>query len=257
MNQKDMLNRITDSLAGQLELMRERGIERLHISADAPPPAAASMPRPDAPRRASGSASPAGALEEIAGRVAVCERCPLSRTRTNTVPGEGDPNADILFVGEGPGAVEDRQGRPFVGPAGGILTRMIKAMGFAREQVFIANIVKCRPTVDFQMKKDRPPSLDEMEACLPYLKEQIAALKPKVIIAMGNTALEGLFGFRGITKRRGQWLTFEGIDTMPTYHPSFLLRGGGEGNARWWETWEDLSKVLERLGLPVPEKKRK
>lgn len=243
---------IATHLHRQLLYLKDRGVRTLDRADEtrvnpAPEPEPVKEPAP----------AQAPTLEAIAADIADCTRCPLSKTRTHTVPGEGCPQPDILFIGEGPGAEEDRQGRPFVGRAGGILERMIKAMGYERDRVFIANIVKCRPTVDGQMKRDRPPSEEEMEACLPYLKTQIKALQPKSIVTLGNTALLGLFGFKGITQRRGQWLEFEGIPAMPTYHPSFLLRGGGEGHARWWEVWDDLVEVLKKLGRPIPEKKRK
>ena len=194
-------------------------------------------------------------LEAIAKTISTCTKCPLHTTRNKTVPGAGNAHPDIMFIGEGPGTEEDKQGIPFVGKAGQLLTRMIERMGYTRDEVFIGNIVKCRPTVNFEMKKDRPPTLEEMAGCIPYLKAQIDILKPKVIIALGNVATEGLFGVRGITKLRGQWRQYEGIDTMLTYHPSFLLRGGGENKGRFWEVWDDLVAVLEKLGRPVPEKK--
>ena len=187
------------------------------------------------------------ALTAIAEEVANCTKCPLHKTRTKTVPGVGSPQAQIMFIGEGPGHDEDLQGEPFVGPAGRILTRLINKMGYQREDIYIANIVKCRPTVDYAMIKDRPPSVEEMATCLPYLKRQIATLKPKVIVCLGNTALEGLFGERGITKIRGQWRSYEGIPAMPTYHPSYLLRQGGENKEAYWEVWRDMQAVQEKL----------
>lgn len=186
-------------------------------------------------------------LALIAQRVARCTKCHLHRTRNNTVPGLGNPAPDVMFIGEGPGHDEDLKGEPFVGPAGKILTRLINKMGYQRQDVFIANIVKCRPTVDMAMVKDRPPTLDEMQACLPYLHEQIAILKPKVIVCLGNTALEGLFGVRGITKLRGQWRKYDNIPTMPTCHPSYLLRQGGENKAAFWDVWHDMEAVLKFL----------
>lgn len=197
------------------------------------------------------------ALAEIAARIAVCTRCPLHRTRTRTVPGQGHPHPEILFVGEGPGGEEDRQGLPFVGSSGNLLTRLIEAMELTRDAVFIANIVKCRPTVDYAGQKDRAPEPDEMATCLPYLREQIAVLKPKVIVALGATAVKGLVGLTtGITRLRGQWQSYEGVPVMPTFHPSYLLRGGGEGKARYWDVWDDMCKVLRRLGRTPPDKKR-
>lgn len=192
-------------------------------------------------------------LSEIAARIERCRDCPLGETRSKTVPGVGCLDPDIMFIGEGPGRDEDLQGLPFVGRSGKILDRLIKRMGYSREQVFIGNIVKCRATEDNQMKKDRAPSTEEMGACIHYLVEQISQVRPKVIVTLGNTALEGLFGFRGITRHRGKWLEYEGIPAMPTYHPSFLLRGGGDQGKRFWEVWEDMLKVFEQLGKQPPE----
>ncbi|MBM4154851.1 MAG: uracil-DNA glycosylase [Lentisphaerae bacterium] len=206
---------------------------------------------PASPRDA--ATEPAGGLEAVARRIASCTLCPLHRTRTRTVPGQGNPRAELLFVGEGPGADEDRQGLAFVGRAGQLLTRLIIRMGFAREDVFIANIVKCRPTEDFAMRKDRPPTEEEMRTCIPYLEEQIAALAPKAIVCLGATAVFGLLGLKGISRLRGQWQTYRGIPVMPTYHPSYLLRGGGDEKARYWDVWNDMLQVLARLGRPAPE----
>ncbi len=182
-------------------------------------------------------------LGSVAARIAGCTQCGLHTTRTNTVPGEGNPQPEIMFVGEAPGADEDAQGRPFVGRAGKLLTKMIEAMGFQREEVFIANICKCRPP------DNRKPEPDEMEACIPYLKAQIALLKPRVIVCLGGTATEGLLGLKGITRIRGSWHTFEGIDIMPTFHPSYLLRKPGAKH----EAWADLQAVLKHIGRPVPK----
>ena len=156
------------------------------------------------------------------------------------MPGQGCAAPEILFVGEGPGADEDRQGLAFVGRAGQLLTKIIAAMGFTREQVFIGNIVKCRPP------ENRTPYPEEMQACLPFLKEQIALLRPKVIVALGATAVRGLLNLEiGITKLRGKWQTYEGIDLMPTYHPAYLLRN--ESAKR--PVWEDMKLVRDALGL--------
>jgi uracil-DNA glycosylase family 4 len=186
-------------------------------------------------------------LEEVAGQIRVCSACPLHSSRKNTVPGEGNPvRPDIMFVGEGPGADEDMQGRPFVGAAGQLLDRMIAGMGYKREEVFIANIVKCRPP------GNRVPLPEEMNACVPYLKAQIALLKPKIIVALGKTAVQGLLQQDvAITKFRGTWCKYEGIDLMPTYHPAFLLRSPD----RKGEAWADLKAVLAKLGKEAPAKK--
>ena len=249
-----------------LEYKKEEGVETLEVSAETlallkPAPVAKTIVRPAAaaPRVFSASA-PASAeipkaavhvtgksLEEIAGQIRVCTACPLHQSRTNTVPGEGNPRRpDILFVGEGPGAEEDQQGRPFVGAAGQLLDKMIAAMGYSRQDVFIANMVKCRPP------GNRVPLPEEMSACVPYLKAQIELIRPKIIVALGKTAVQGLLGKDvAITRFRGTWCTYEGIDLMPTYHPAYLLRLPGKKG----ETWADLKAVLAKLGKEAPLKK--
>lgn len=176
--------------------------------------------------------------DALAGAVRECTRCGLCQTRTNTVFGEGAPDAELMFIGEGPGADEDAQGRPFVGRAGQLLTKMIHAMQYTREQVFIGNIVKCRPP------GNRKPEEGEAAACLPYLRRQIACIRPKVIVVLGNTPLFHLLGKTGITRQRGQWHEFEGVPVMPTFHPSFLLRSPGKKRP----VWDDLQQVMRALG---------
>jgi DNA polymerase len=174
-----------------------------------------------------------------------CTRCRLCSGRSTIVFGVGDPQARLMFVGEGPGAEEDRQGEPFVGPAGGLLTRMIGAMGLSRQEVYIANVVKCRPP------NNRAPDAAEMAACLPFLRAQIAAVRPQVLVALGGTALTGLVGkHAGITRERGQWRTWEGVPLMPTWHPAYILRqqDDAERMAKR-EAWQDLQQVMQRLGL--------
>jgi len=187
---------------------------------------------------------PAQALAAIAARIAVCQACKLCPTRTTTVPGEGSAQPEILFIGEGPGADEDAAGRPFVGAAGQLLTKMIVAMGLRREDVFIANVIKCRPP------GNRTPEPDEVGACLGYLRAQIAILKPKVICTLGNTPLRALTGDEslGITRWRGKRLDFHGIPLIPTFHPSYLLRN----EAGKKPCWEDLKAVLAVIGRTPP-----
>jgi DNA polymerase len=186
-------------------------------------------------------------LDTIAQAISTCRKCGLCEGRTNTVPGEGTPKPRIMFVGEGPGADEDAQGRPFVGRAGKLLTKMIEAMGLQREDVFIANIVKCRPP------GNRVPTPEEMATCMPYLKAQIALLKPEVIIALGATSVKGLLGQDDIkiTKMRGTWQKLDDIDLMPTLHPAYLLRNPPAKK----DAWEDLKTVLKHLRMPVPKTK--
>jgi len=180
--------------------------------------------------------------------------CPLcapkveARQCQNFVFGEGDPDADLLFIGEGPGADEDRIGRPFVGRAGQLLDKQIAAMGLARSQVYIANIVKTRPP------GNRVPTPDESDQCSPYLVRQIKIIQPKVIVTLGATAAKYLLNDPklAITRQRGQWKLYQGIDLMPTFHPAYLLRQYTEDNRR--KVWDDLQKALDRLGLPIPGK---
>ena len=207
-----------------------------------PPPAA----QPAAvPTVAIGDPMGQSRLGQIAARAEACQLCPLHKTRTRVVPGQGNESPEVLFIGEAPGADEDRQGLAFVGAAGQLLTKMIAAMGYRREEVFIANILKCRPP------GNRTPLPDEMAACIPFLKEQIAVLKPKVIVALGATAARGLglMAIDGsISRVRGVWTSFEGIATMPTYHPAYLLRNPSAKH----EVWADLQDVMKRLGRRPP-----
>ncbi len=210
--------------------------------------APAAMPPPPAPARpptpAASADDPTGKeLKRIAVTVAACTKCPLHKERTRTVPGQGHPHPEIMFVGEAPGADEDRSGLAFVGAAGQLLTRMIEAMGLTRDEVFIANIAKCRPP------GNRPPAPDEMAACLPFLREQIAVLKPKVIVALGATSARGLLNLETpISRLRGQWQDFAGIELMPTFHPAYLLRNPSAKH----EVWEDLKAALKRIGRTPP-----
>lgn len=197
-----------------------------------------------------------GALDAINERVCACVKCPnLANSRTQTVFGVGNPEADLMFVGEAPGADEDAQGEPFVGRAGQLLTRIIKAMGFAREEVYIANILKCRPDTPGSQYGNRPPTPREMETCKPYLIEQIEIIQPKVIVALGATAVEGLLGSRApMNQMRGRWNEFNGTPLMVTYHPAYLLRNQAPSEKR--KVWEDMMQVLERLEKPISEKQR-
>jgi DNA polymerase len=185
-------------------------------------------------------------LAKISEEIAACKACRLCEGRRHTVPGEGNPRPVLLFIGEGPGADEDAQGRPFVGAAGQLLDKMIVAMGLKREEVFIANIIKCRPP------GNRTPETDEVTACLSFLKRQIAVLQPSVICALGNTPLRALTGNEkaGITRLRGQRLTYNGITMIPTFHPSFLLRNPDAKKP----CWEDLQTVLAIMGRTLPKR---
>jgi len=171
----------------------------------------------------------------------------LADTRTQTVFARGDGSAEVVFLGEGPGADEDAQGLPFVGAAGQLLDRMIAAMGLERDSVYVCNVIKCRPP------KNRKPSDEEMAACRPYLSAQLELLRPKVIVALGGTAVEGLLGLKmGITRLRGTWRLYNGrIPVMPTFHPAYLLR---QPDAKRL-VWDDLQAVLARLNLPIPSRR--
>jgi DNA polymerase len=195
-------------------------------------------------------------LAPIRERVRGCAKCPhLARSRTQTVFGVGNPDAELMFIGEAPGADEDRQGEPFVGRAGQLLTRIIETMGFAREQVYIANILKCRPDTAPGSFGNRPPTPDEMQTCRPYLVEQIKIIQPKVLVALGAVAVEGLLGTRGTMRElRGRWHSYNGTPLMITYHPAYLLRNQAPSEKR--KVWEDMLQVLERLERPITERQR-
>jgi len=196
------------------------------------------------------------AMAGLQARAMVCRKCPhLASSRKNVVFGVGDPHSPLMFIGEAPGADEDERGEPFVGKAGQLLTRIIQTMGFTRQTVYIANILKCRPDTPGQMKGNRKPTSDEMKTCLPYLLAQIDLIQPRVIVALGATAVEGLLGVTGgITKLRGRWQEFRGVPVMPTYHPAYLLRNEAPSEKR--KIWEDMLGVLEKLGRPISEKQR-
>jgi uracil-DNA glycosylase len=202
------------------------------------------------------SEAKAAAFTELRQRVIPCVKCAhLAATRKNVVFGVGDINAQIMFVGEAPGADEDVQGEPFVGRAGQLLTKIIVAMGLSRETVYIANILKCRPDMPPNSFGNRKPTPEEMQTCIPFLHEQIDLIGPKVLVALGATAVEGLLGKTiGITRLRGQWRSYRGIPLMPTFHPSFLLRPDGAREKR--KVWEDMMLVMEKIGMPISERQR-
>jgi DNA polymerase len=197
----------------------------------------------------------AAAFAALRERALACVKCPhLASSRKNVVFGVGSIDAQLMFVGEAPGADEDEQGEPFVGKAGQLLTKIIQATGLSRADVYIANILKCRPDTPGQSAGNRKPTAEEMQTCIPYLHEQIDWIKPKVIVALGGTAVEGLLNKSGITKLRGHWQTYRGIPLMPTYHPSYLLRNQSLSEKR--NVWEDMLAVMEKLGMPISEKQR-
>lgn len=220
-----------------------------------PPELAAPMPKPQpleslfpAPDLPVPSTERQAALDRLRADIGDCTRCPLAYAGRHTIVfGEGDPNAKLLFVGEGPGADEDASGRPFIGKAGQLLSNMIGAMGLTREQVYIANIVKCRPP------GNRTPEFVEATTCSQFLLRQIDIIRPEVIVALGSTAATYLLGVRQpLAALRGQWLSARGAKVAVTYHPAFLLRDPRQKA----EAWKDLQRVMAELGLksPVPQK---
>jgi len=195
-------------------------------------------------------------LAAIRERVRICVKCPhLASSRTQTVFGVGNPDAELMFIGEAPGVDEDKEGEPFVGRAGQLLTRIIETMGFARAEVYIANILKCRPNTPRGSFGNRPPTPVEMQTCRPYLVEQIDIIQPKVVVALGAAAVEGLLGMRGTMRElRGRWHSYNEVPLMITYHPAYLLRNQTPAEKR--KVWEDMLQVLERLERPITERQR-
>jgi uracil-DNA glycosylase family 4 len=184
----------------------------------------------------------AGTMDELAVSVGTCKGCGLHRERTRVVFGEGSASARLMFVGEGPGADEDAQGRPFVGRAGALLTKIIEAMGLERDEVYIANVVKCRPP------GNRAPDPDEISSCLPYLERQIQAIRPEVICTLGNTATQTLTGqLRPMAEMRRETCDYKGIKVVPTYHPAACLRNPDSKKL----VWEDIKNVMRLLNIPI------
>ena len=193
-------------------------------------------------------------LEAIAKKVKGCKQCEIGYTRTHAVPGQGNPKARLMFVGEAPGADEDQQGLAFVGRAGKLLTQIIEAMGLSRDEVFIGNVIKCRPP------ENRDPKPDEIAHCWPYLKAQLEIIQPEIIVALGAHAARTLLETNdAIGKLRGHFHEYHFSDKiapaklMPTYHPAYLLRNYSVDNRK--RVWDDMQKVLKELGLPIPRKK--
>jgi uracil-DNA glycosylase family 4 len=195
-------------------------------------------------------------LAPLREKVSGCTKCPhLVSSRTQTVFGVGNADADLMFVGEAPGADEDAQGEPFVGRAGQLLTRIIETMGLRRGDVYIANILKCRPDTPKGSFGNRAPTPAEMQTCRPYLVQQIEIIQPKVIVALGAVAVEGLLNIRSSMRElRGRWHVYNETPLMITYHPAYLLRNQAPSEKR--KVWEDMLLVLERLEQPISEKQR-
>jgi uracil-DNA glycosylase len=236
---------LIESLRAYLEELQDSGVDALPFAVDG-----VSAPRAVAGEAVDLCSAQRETLEEIRAELGDCCRCELGGSRKNLVFGVGNPHARIVFVGEAPGRDEDLKGEPFVGEAGQILTRLITRMGFTREDVYICNVLKCRPP------NNRDPHTDEIEKCGPYMLRQVKAIGPEVIVALGAFAAHTLLQSNvPISRLRGNFHDYHGIPLMPTYHPSFLLRNRGNTEV-YWTVWEDMTQVLKKLNLPVPEVKR-
>ncbi len=238
---KTELRKLTRELRARAELGNDAAWMAAPAVLEAP------APTPDASNRSTGTGAPT--LRELAAEVEACRKCPLGEQRIHPAFGVGSENADVMFVGEGPGFEEDRKGEPFVGKAGQLLDRILAAIGLSRQLVYIANIVKCHPMIDpFRPERrgnDRPPTPSEMESCRGYLDLQIDLIRPRFIVALGGVAAKTLIGTEtGIMRLRGQWHEYTGVPLLPTYHPAALLR-----NPDWkrdvWNDMKDLKRVLE------------
>ena len=254
-------SQLWSSLSAYLQDLQESGVDGLLPEATKPAlsepspiqPASPTIPDVQHPidQQEPSSAEKHETLEHIRKNLGDCQRCKLGATRNKLVFGVGNPKARLVFVGEGPGADEDEKGEPFVGDAGRMLNRIITAMGLQREEVYICNVVKCRPP------QNRNPEKDEIAACSPFLLRQLNSVRPEVIVALGTFAAQTVLGTKEpISKLRGKFHDFHGIPLMPTYHPSYLLRTGGNSDS-FWTVWDDMTQVLRLLKLPVPDKSRK
>jgi DNA polymerase len=228
---------VTDDLAYELALLRDFGFTHLDLR-----PALGSqllaLGDPEIPRAK--SQEPTALFDDLRSIALACTKCRLAETRKHVVYGVGNPKADLMFIGEAPGRDEDEQGEPFVGRAGQLLTDIIKAMKLTRDDVYIANVIKCRPP------ENRNPEPDELEACRPYIRRQVELIEPKVIVTLGRFALQSLTEKAyGISSVRGQWLEYNGIKVMPTYHPAYLLRTPAAKK----DVWNDMKKVMAELGI--------
>jgi DNA polymerase len=240
---------VWEDLRNQVDFLAEAGggFVLRRPEDDAPPepapaasPAAAGLPLlTGCPPQTAGERK---ALEEIDDQVRVCRLCALHKFRTRAVPGEGNRSAELMFIGEGPGRDEDAQGRPFVGRAGQLLRKIIAAMTFREDEVYITNMVKCRPP------ENRVPHHEEIETCSPYLVRQIELIRPRVIVTLGKTPTDYFApGREGMTARRGRFGDYRGIPVMPTFHPSYLVRNEGNRELKRM-VWEDMQKVMVLLG---------
>jgi uracil-DNA glycosylase len=233
---------MTPDLLHELALLRDLGYTHLDVDRWPSAPvatAAADIPANSQPPTAN-SAANSSELDRLRAEAHDCTKCRLAAGRTQVVFGVGNPNADLMFIGEAPGRDEDLKGEPFVGRAGQLLTDIIKAMKLSREEVYIANVIKCRPP------ENRNPEPDELDACRPYIRRQVELIQPKVIVALGRFGLQSLTEKAyGISAVRGRWLDYNGIKLMPTYHPSYLLRTPAAKK----DVWGDMKKVMGELGI--------
>ena len=272
-------HQLLDAAIGHLESLKQRGVRYVDVL----PESLSRLAKPPTQKTAAaslGQAAPAvisqhtdepsvydlpklsadkkeSALAKLRDETLACVRCGhLVSSRTQVVFGVGTVHADLVFVGEAPGQDEDKEGEPFVGAAGQLLTKIIQATGLDRDKVYIANILKCRPDTPGKVYGNRKPRSEEMETCFPWVKQQIEIIQPKVMVALGGTAVEGLLGNMptGIPRLRGNWQAYRGVPVMPTFHPSYLLR-----NQSWLikrRVWEDMMQVMERLNMPISDKQR-
>ena len=272
-------HQLLDATIGHLESLKQRGaryvdaspesLSRLAMPAaqkttNAPLGQAAptiTVQRPDEPSVYDSpklsAADKESAITKLRDEALACAQCAhLVSTRTQVVFGVGTVHAELMLIGEAPGLDEDKEGEPFVGAAGQLLTKIIEATGLDRDKVYIAHILKCRPDTPGKVYGNRKPRPEEMETCFPWVKRQIEIIQPRVMVALGGTAVEGLLGKMpsGITRLRGNWQAYRGVPVMPTFHPSYLLR-----NQSWVikrHVWEDMMQVMERLNMPISEKQR-
>jgi len=235
--------RIDRSLIDVLDYLRDLGWQDLYLpslqaAVDQPVPAATNEPEPVASNVASAPDPRTKGLEVLRAEAAGCQRCRLAEHRRQVVMGSGDPSADLMFIGEAPGAEEDRQGVPFVGPAGALLTKIIAAIGLSRDQVYIANVVGCRPP------NNRDPQPDEVAACADFLTRQIDRIRPRVIVILGRVAAHALLDTEApLASLRGRWYALQGVPARVTYHPAALLYQPSYKRP----TWEDMKQVRDRL----------
>jgi uracil-DNA glycosylase family 4 len=272
-------HQLLDATIGHLESLKQRGVRYV----DASPESLSRLAKPAAQKRTATPTSQAAptiiaqrpdepsiydspkltaadkesAMTKLRDEALACTQCAhLVATRTQVVFGVGTVHADLMLIGEAPGLDEDKEGEPFVGAAGQLLTKIIEATGLDRDKVYIANILKCRPDTPGKIYGNRKPRPEEMETCFPWVKRQIEIIQPKVMVALGGTAVEGLLGEMpsGITRMRGNWQEYRGVPVMPTFHPSYLLRNQSWSIKR--HVWEDMMQVMERLNMPISEKQR-